>query len=122
MLVTFADNQTLVAESGTPTVITTDPLPIQDPQLSGLTLSLNLHRAFALGASPGWRLDVQYQGSNDGQTWQDDGPGFFVTTETNSSLAGGSSFAFGRVKVTLTVTGGDWAAATFDVHGYFRNV
>ena len=119
MLVTMAQNTTLVADSSSATVMTTDPMPIGNSSLNACMLTANVHRAFAMGGSSTFTLKIVVQGSNDGQNWHDTTAEIEKFAEGNYEQGGACEFAFARLQATLTVTSGDWAMALFDAHVNF---
>jgi hypothetical protein len=118
MRIVFANNQMLVADT-TATVVTTDPVPVDDPDLNHVMVTVQIHRIFAMGASAAYSLTVDLEGSNDGQTWFPAQSSGALTTPADDTFNGDFLFAYVRAQMTLVATSGDWAAAAFDVHANF---
>lgn len=111
MLVAFANNQVMLADTAI-TTITTDPIPLGDNDRASAILSV--HYIFG-GASR--LLTYTTQVSNDGVTWVDDGPTGTAATSAPPSInvVANVNGAFMRVKFDLTI-GGGLGAACFDLH------
>jgi hypothetical protein len=115
MLVVFANNQTLVANTSTTTTVTTDPVAIGDNnRATGIT---NIHAIFnAVGLS--WQMQV----SNDGQNWVTQGPELAATAATGTTLQDDNntvSAVYARLQILFQASGGGIGAAIFDVHVNF---
>ena len=120
MLVSCANNQTMVSQEDTSTVIYTDPYPIGDA--NHIEISFNVHRLFAEGGTPtiAWAVE----GSNDGQN-------FYPVAGLNGSTgaedlttgSGNLASVFIRFKFTLTIAGGAGiSGTTFDCHGNLKHI
>ena len=119
MLVSFANNQTMVAENSAPTIITTDPFRVPVGKLQAFYASMQTHRIFGMGGgSPNPQLVALVEISNDGEVFEPSGGSITVTVAGLQSLSGTLTSAFTRLKFTLSVNGqaGDWASAVFDFH------
>ena len=116
MLVVFANNQVLVANTSTTVTVTTDPVPVGDNnRATGIT---NVHGIFNDGAAGlSWKMQV----SNDGQTWEDQGPSTGVISAVGSSLEAPTtvSCVYARLEISFQASGAGLGAATFDVHVNF---
>jgi len=121
MLVNFVQNLTLIADQSQATTMYTDPMPVGNPALNRLQLTLETHRIIAMGTPPTFSLAVTVEGSNDGVTWFDTNVSVTKTDETAGEDVDAFDFGFARIKLALTCTGsaGDWVVAMFDVHGNF---
>lgn len=119
MVIAFANNQTMTAIDGEPSVITTDPVPMRRNDRA--TANLNVHYIFA---QPSATPDIAYQAqvSNDGVHWVDvtglsDNTG--STTSVPRQVVQEAHGAFIRFKFTLTVSGGSGSevgGCGFDLH------
>lgn len=118
MLVVFANNQTLVADTGTTVTITTDPVAVGDNnRATGIT---SVHAIFNAGtAGLAWAMQV----SNDGQNWVTQGP-----ATSSPIVAAGASLqdqnnavtgVYARLLITFQASGGGMGAVTFDIHVNF---
>jgi len=122
MNIVFARDATLISEHsvGDATLIS-DPQPVGEENY--VLLSLNLKNLVSLAGAAG-TVTVKAQGSSDGQTFTDitsftTGAVNILDVHTYKDTVG---FAFVRFHCTLSNGGtstGDWAAATFDIHGNF---
>lgn len=116
MLVVFADNQALVALTGTTVTITTDPVALgRNSRATGIT---NLHTIFNDDVNAlAWKTQI----SNDGVTWVNQGlaviginaPGTPVLT-----LPAVVSGVYVRLLISFSAAGGT-GSATFDIHVNF---
>lgn len=119
MVTVFADNQSMTAKSGTPSVIYTDPVALGNADRA--IPFFMVHALWAWGGGAAATLAYQGQVSNDGVNWVDaTGCDDDTTTPTTTpqvlSPPPGVFGAFIRFKFTLTVDSGDLAGATFDLH------
>lgn len=120
MLVAFAKNVTLVAENDAGnTELTTDPQPMGDANYVTMTFNVKSIPSHSNGTPT---IECKGQGSNDGLEFDDIGSFAIsaVTAKGMDSVSATVAFAYVRFMITLNPQGaatGDWAAATFDVHG-----
>jgi uncharacterized protein YjdB len=116
MLVVFANNQTLIAASGTTVTITTDPVAVGDNnQASGIT---NIHAMFNDDTQA---LTWQMQVSNDGVNWVNQGPAAPGLDTVGTPLLTGPqpvSCVYARLQIAFSATGGT-GATVFDIHVNF---
>lgn len=117
MLVVFANNQTLIAASGTTVTITTDPVALgDDNQATGVT---NIHAMFNDDtAALAWKTQV----SNDGQNWVDQGiaaTGLDVPGTPTSQGPATVTGVYVRLQISFSAAGGT-GAAIFDIHVNFN--
>jgi hypothetical protein len=118
MLVAFANNQAMTAIDGTPSVITTDPVPLSGNDRA--SAMLGIHYIFGQGGAT-ISLAYKAQLSNDGTNWVDsstltDTYGA-VTTAPRQKVAAINA-AYIRFVYTFTVTGApdDVGGVCFDLH------
>ena len=122
MLVSFANNQTMVSAHLNDAVITTDPLPVGDA--NNIDLVLTIHHLLAMGgAAP----DVSFvvQESNDGAEWLNTGVAIVSGALGPVKIVGPLTSVFIRLKITQGVNGGaapDWSSAAFDIHGNLKHI
>ena len=123
MVLTFANNETLIADYTTgDAVVTTDPVPVGNA--NQLYMVLNIHHLMPMGGSPSPSVGFVVEESNDAQTWIVGG-----ITQSRSSVGtahttGSVDCAFIRLKITHSTGGsgaGEWSAATFDIHGNLKH-
>jgi hypothetical protein len=115
MLIEFAQNLSLSADSGA-TDVTTDPDRV-GPRTTKLQVTMLTHQAYATSGS--FTIEVRVQGSNDGQTWfyaASDIPDISETTVINAETSGPFLFAYARLEISLTTPVGDQAYWVGDVH------
>jgi hypothetical protein len=117
MLVVFANNMTLVANTSTTSTVTTDPVAIGDNnRATGIT---NTHVIFNAGAAGlSWKMQV----SNDGQNWVDMGPAVspvITAVGTELQAAANVTCVYARLQISFQASGGGIGAATFDIHVNF---
>ena len=123
MLVSFANNQTMVADQdGGPAVITTDPLPVGDA--NNVYFVMNIHHLQAMGSPPAPDVAFVMQYSNDGQVWVPTTTGLSASATGPAHTEGPISAVFVRLEITHNTNGssGDWSAATFDIHGNLKHI
>ena len=122
MLVSFANNQTMVSAHLNDAVITTDPLPVGDA--NNIDLVLTIHHLLAMGgAAP----DVSFvvQESNDGVEWLNTGVAIVSAALGPVKIVGPLTSVFIRLKITQGVNGGaapDWSSAAFDIHANLKHI
>lgn len=113
MIVAFANNQVIVAEAGTPSVITTDPVPMNDSNNAAAIPSIH----YLYGGTTR-SLTYKAQLSNDGVVWVDSTS---VTDSLNATGVGALKegecrAAFIRFEFSFSVTGSGQGAVCFDLH------
>ncbi|MCG3134056.1 MAG: hypothetical protein HMLKMBBP_01328 [Planctomycetes bacterium] len=114
MLVSIAENTTLIAAFGSPAMVYSQEFDTGQNNFAGLTVVVDQFLNMMAGAGS---FDVIVQGSNDGRNWIDI-PGFSVTAIGTGVSADSDSVPYAqvRLKYMLTVAGGAgaWSAVTFD--------
>ena len=119
MVIAFANNQTMTAEVSSPSVISTDPVPLDDNDRASAVL--NCHYIWKQGTAAS--IAYKAQTSMDGTTWIDSTTLQDTITAaegaiTKSKEAKGVYGAFIRFVFTLTSSGsaGQLAGVGFDLH------
>jgi hypothetical protein len=124
MLVVFANNQTMAAEAGTSSVITTDPVPLNGNDRASMILAA--HYFFGGGGvGPTRTFAVQPEVSNDGVTYVPVGAAISImdAAETPQQTVRTVNGAFVRMRYTLTCPAAvPNAHICFDHHVNFDHV
>lgn len=125
MVIAFANNQTLVAVQGTPTIVFTDWVPMGGNDRA--SCQSTIHSIAKSNASTTVTLVYLAQVSNDGgQSFTDEsGVTDTLTTAATERVVGAVNGVLVRFKYTLTVAGGstgDMGAVCFDLHVNFDHV
>ena len=111
-----AANQTMVADgTGTPVIVTTDPITLGDADR--VSVVFNVHSVF--GASMGFTLAFFSEISNDGSSWvQGGGVSFSTSTAPPIPIPANGLVraAFLRFRFVFTASGTGEGAACFDMH------
>lgn len=122
MLVVFANNQTLIAASGTTvtiTTVTTDPVAVgRNNRATGITNTHSIFNAGAAGLT--WKMQV----SNDGVNWVDQGPEVppvapITATGTELQAPTAVSGVYARLMIAFQASAAGIGAAILDVHVNF---
>ena len=116
MLVVFANNQTLVADTSSTVTITTDPVAVgRNNRATGVT---NVHSMFNAGTSGlMWHMEI----SMDGQTWVTQGPAEAAIPSAGEELAAATTVTgvYARLSISFEASGAGIGATTFDIHVNF---
>ena len=118
MTIAFANNQAMTAVHGTPSEITTDPVPLNGNDRA--SAMLNVHYIYALNGAAKV-LAYKAQLSNDGTSWVDSTTlvdSASAVTATPRPVVATVNAAFIRFVYTFTVTGvaDDMGGVCFDLH------
>lgn len=120
MLIEFAQNLSLSADSGA-TDVTTGPVRV-GPRTTSFQITMTTHRAYASAGS--FTIEVRVQGSNNGQNWfyvASDIPDISETVANNAETSVSFLFAYIRLEVSLTTPVGDQAYWVGDIQGDGKN-